>query len=195
MSKYHITKDGKKAKKGLWYYMNKKKKSGTSRPGKGTVSDEAIEKSQNKTGGAWTRKEGKNPEGGLNAKGRASLKAQGQDIKEPVTEDKPSGKRKKRKDSFCKRMKGMKNKLTGKKKRNDPNSRINKALRTWGCKECGGFYKDGGARKGKVKGADGKACWEGYRYAGTVNGKDKCVPIEKKQDGGWIDPPIENIFN
>ena len=95
MSKYHITKDGKKAKKGLWYYMNKRKKSGTSRPGKGTVSDEAIEKSQKKTGGAWTRKEGKNPEGGLNAKGRASLKAQGQDIKAPVTEDKPSGKRKK----------------------------------------------------------------------------------------------------
>ena len=26
---------------------------------------------------AWTRKEGKNPEGGLNAKGRASAKAQG----------------------------------------------------------------------------------------------------------------------
>ena len=26
---------------------------------------------------AWTRKEGKNPKGGLNAKGRASAKAQG----------------------------------------------------------------------------------------------------------------------
>ena len=26
--------------------------------------------------GAWTRKEGKNPKGGLNAKGRASLKAE-----------------------------------------------------------------------------------------------------------------------
>ena len=29
--------------------------------------------------------------------------------------------------------------------------------------------------EGKVKGADGKACWKGYRYAGTENGKDKCV--------------------
>ena len=36
--------------------------------------------------GAWTRKEGQNPEGGLNEKGRASLRAQGQDIKRPQPE-------------------------------------------------------------------------------------------------------------
>ncbi len=29
----------------------------------------------------------------------------------------------------------------------------------------------------KKKGVDGKACWKGYKYAGTKNGKDKCVPI------------------
>ena len=29
---------------------------------------------------------------------------------------------------------------------------------------------------GKEQGIDGKACWEGYSYAGTENGKDKCVP-------------------
>jgi hypothetical protein len=29
----------------------------------------------------------------------------------------------------------------------------------------------------KIKGADGKACWKNYRYAGTENGKDKCVPV------------------
>lgn len=33
--------------------------------------------------------------------------------------------------------------------------------------------------EGKKKGADGKACWDGYRYAGTENGKDKCVPVKK----------------
>ena len=33
----------------------------------------------------------------------------------------------------------------------------------------------------KKKGADGKACWDGYRYAGTENGKDKCVPVKKKK--------------
>lgn len=31
----------------------------------------------------------------------------------------------------------------------------------------------------KKKGADGAACWEGYRYAGTINGKDKCVKMKK----------------
>jgi hypothetical protein len=31
----------------------------------------------------------------------------------------------------------------------------------------------------KIKGADGKACWDGYRYAGTEDGKDVCVPTGK----------------
>ena len=31
----------------------------------------------------------------------------------------------------------------------------------------------------KEKGIDGKACWKGYKYAGTKNGKDKCVKIKK----------------
>ena len=40
---------------------------------KGAPTDKAIKRSQLKEGGsaAWTRKEGKNPSGGLNAKGRA----------------------------------------------------------------------------------------------------------------------------
>jgi Domain of unknown function (DUF6321) len=76
---------------------------------------------------AWTRKEGKNPNGGLNAKGRASLKAEGHDIKRPQPE---GGKRR---DSFCARMKGLKAKLTSTKTANDPNSRVNKSLRAWNC--------------------------------------------------------------
>jgi hypothetical protein len=32
----------------------------------------------------------------------------------------------------------------------------------------------------KKKGADDKVCWEGYRYQGTVNGKDKCVKVNRK---------------
>jgi len=83
--------------------------------------------------GAWTRSEGQSESGGLNAKGRASLKAQGQDIKPPVTEDKPSGERAGRKASFCARMGGMKKKLTSSETANDPDSRINKALRKWNC--------------------------------------------------------------
>jgi hypothetical protein len=76
---------------------------------------------------AWTRKEGKNPNGGLNAKGRASAKAQGMNLKAPQPEGGA------RRDSFCARMKGMKKKLTSEKTANDPNSRINKSLRAWKC--------------------------------------------------------------
>ena len=42
---YHKTKDGRTVKKGLYYYMNKSKKAGTSRPGKGTVSSKALKRS------------------------------------------------------------------------------------------------------------------------------------------------------
>ena len=78
---------------------------------------------------AWTRKEGKSPSGGLNAKGRASYnKANpGSNLKAPQPE---GGSRKK---SFCARMIGMKKKLTSAKTANDPNSRINKSLRKWKC--------------------------------------------------------------
>ena len=31
----------------------------------------------------------------------------------------------------------------------------------------------------KIKGVDGKACWDGYRYAGTEDGKDKCVKVKE----------------
>lgn len=77
---------------------------------------------------AWTRKEGKNPNGGLNAKGRASYnKETGGNLKAPQPE---GGKRR---DSFCARMEGMKKKLTSTKTAKDPNSRINKALKAWKC--------------------------------------------------------------
>ena len=81
---------------------------------------------------AWTRKEGKSPSGGLNAKGRASY-SKGT-LKAPVTQKNPKGKAKARRKSFCARMCGMKKRLTSAKTANDPNSRINKALRKWNCK-------------------------------------------------------------
>ena len=77
---------------------------------------------------AWQRKEGKNPSGGLNAKGRASYnKAHGAHLKAPQPK---GGSRKK---SFCARMEGMKKKLTSSKTAKDPNSRINKSLKAWKC--------------------------------------------------------------
>ena len=80
-------------------------------------------------GAAWTKKSGKNPEGGLNEKGRKSYEREnpGSDLKAPQPE---GGSRKK---SFCARMGGMKKKLTSKKTANDPDSRINKALKKWKC--------------------------------------------------------------
>jgi hypothetical protein len=88
---------------------------------------------------AWQRKEGKDPKGGLNRKGVASYRAAnpGSKLKMAVT-TKPSKLKKgsksaARRKSFCARMKGMKKKLTGSKAANDPNSRINKALRKWNC--------------------------------------------------------------
>lgn len=84
---------------------------------------------------AWTRKEGQNPEGGLNAKGRASAKKQGHNLKPPVSKDeaKRSPKSAARRKSFCARMEGMKKKNTSSKTAKDPNSRINKSLRKWDC--------------------------------------------------------------
>ena len=87
------------------------------------------------TSPAWQRAEGKNPEGGLNEKGRASLRAEGRDIKRPVkkAEAARSEKSAKRRVAFCRRMEGLKDKLTSAKTANDPNSRINKSLRAWDC--------------------------------------------------------------
>ena len=79
---------------------------------------------------AWTRKAGKNKEGGLNEKGRKSYEREnpGSDLKAP---SKKVGNP--RRKSFCARMKGMKKKLTSAKTARDPDSRINKSLRAWNC--------------------------------------------------------------
>jgi len=61
----------------------------------------------------------------------------GSKLKTAVTKDpkkfKKGSKDAKRRLSFCRRMKGMKKKLTSAKTRRDPDSRINKALRRWNC--------------------------------------------------------------
>jgi len=88
---------------------------------------------------AWQRKEGKNPSGGLNAKGVASYRRAnpGSKLKTAVTTKpsklKPGSKAANRRKSFCARMSGMKRSRTSAKTANDPNSRINKSLRKWNC--------------------------------------------------------------
>lgn len=74
---------------------------------------------------AWQRKEGQSPTGGLNAKGRASAKKQGMNLKPPQPE---GGKRK---DSFCARSAGQAKMFPAAAK--DPDSRLNLARKKWKC--------------------------------------------------------------
>lgn len=49
------------------------------------------------------------------------------------------------------------------------------------CPDCGKPHWTTFFAEGKKKGVDGKACWKGYRFAGTENGKDKCVKVKKRK--------------
>jgi hypothetical protein len=72
---------------------------------------------------AWARKEGKSASGGLNAKGRASAKAQGMNLKPPVKSgDNP------RRASFLARMGNM----PGPEYKDGDPTRLLLSLRAWG---------------------------------------------------------------
>jgi hypothetical protein len=72
---------------------------------------------------AWTRKEGKSATGGLNAKGRASAKAEGMNLKPPVKSgDNP------RRASFLARMGGM----PGPEMKDGKPTRLLLSLNAWG---------------------------------------------------------------
>jgi hypothetical protein len=76
--------------------------------------------------GAWTRSEGQNPEGGLNARGRASYNREhGANLKPPQPEGGS------RRDSFCARSAGQMKMWPEAAK--DPDSRLRKARRAWNC--------------------------------------------------------------
>ena len=72
---------------------------------------------------AWQRAEGKNPKGGLNAKGRASAKAEGMNLKAPVKAgDNP------RRASFLARMAGN----DGPEYKDGKPTRLLLSLKAWG---------------------------------------------------------------
>ena len=52
----------------------------------------------------------------------------------------------------------------------------------WSCKMWSKTPVSKMVAEDKIKGADGKACWKGYKYAGTENGKDKCVKVTESFD-------------
>lgn len=76
-------------------------------------------------------KKDKSPSGGLTAKGRAKYnRATGGNLKAPVTESNPKGKRAARKASFCARMSGVEGPMTDEKGRP---TRKALALKKWKC--------------------------------------------------------------
>ena len=97
----------------------------------GTIGEEKIEEVA-----AWQRKEGKNPEGGLNAKGVASYRREnpGSKLQTAVTTEpsklKPGSKDANRRKSFCARMGGMPGPMKDEKGRP---TRKALSLRKWNC--------------------------------------------------------------
>ena len=81
---------------------------------------------------AWQRKEGKNPSGGLNEKGRKSYEREnpGSNLKAPVTGNPKKGsKADKRQNNFCKRMGGVKGPMM----KDGKPTRKKLALDKWNC--------------------------------------------------------------
>jgi hypothetical protein len=134
----HPTKD-----KGIWDTIDLTKKSGAKTIKQGVASTRKWHKEnpypKMAKGGstpAWTRSEGKNPTGGLNAKGVASYRAAnpGSKLKMAVTTKpsklKPGSTAANRRKSFCARMSGMPGPA---KKPNGEPTRKTLALRKWNC--------------------------------------------------------------
>ena len=120
--------DGSYSKHGLWDSLRENKGSGKKPTPEMLKQEKKIKAKEMKNGGstpAWQRKEGKNPSGGLNAKGRASYNREtGGHLKAPQPEGGP------RKRSFCARMSGVKGPM---KKPNGKPTRKALALRKWKC--------------------------------------------------------------
>ena len=110
--------------------------SGEVRRFKSKQEAEAHHRSFSEAAPAWARKEGKNPSGGLNAKGVASYRREnpGSKLKMAVTTPPskldPDGKAAKRRKSFCARMGGVEGPMKDEKGRP---TRKALALRKWNC--------------------------------------------------------------
>ena len=83
---------------------------------------------------AWQRKAGQNPAGGLNEAGRRSAKAQGMNLKPPVSKKQAakSPKSAARRRSYCARSEGQM-KMHNVDCSKTPEKRICKARRKWEC--------------------------------------------------------------
>ena len=169
---------------------------------KDEMKNEGVEQiDEFKRSPAWQRKAGKSESGGLNAKGVASYRRAnpGSKLKTAVT-TKPSKLKKgsksaKRRLSFCRRMRGMKKKLTSAKTARDPNSRINKSLRKWNCSfeyesgqmiiERGPQSLGSGARQKSIHAKEGKKGTK--KVSGMIKSLKRKGSILKQPLGGPAD--------
>ena len=100
---------------------------------------ESMSNWREELGEDWQKINRKDKTDGLSRKAVKAYRREnpGSKLQTAVTKDpkklKKGSKSAKRRLSFCRRMKGMKKKLTSAKTRRDPDSRINKALRRWNC--------------------------------------------------------------
>ena len=130
-------KDGSTSQRGLWDNIRANKGSGK-KPTAEMLKQEKKIKSMKEGGStpAWTRKAGKDPKGGLNAKGVASYRAAnpGSKLQTAVTTKpsklKPGSKDANRRKSFCARMSGMPGPM--KDEKGKP-TRKALSLRKWNC--------------------------------------------------------------
>ena len=106
-------------------------------PGTKPCSPGSCVKEENvRESSAWQRKEGKNPEGGLNRKGIASYRKENPGSKlsmavtTPPSKLDPDSKAAKRRKSFCARMSGMEGPM---KKPNGEPTRKALSLKKWNC--------------------------------------------------------------
>jgi hypothetical protein len=120
--------------------------------------------------------------GGLNDKAREKMnREEGSNLKRPVTEKNPTGKKAARKKSFCARMSGVQG-PTSKDGKLTPKGA---ALKRWRCS------KSLQERFTKSQESLAKRCWEGYE---PVPGKkpysdDSCRPIKKNEEHPHDDGP------
>jgi len=184
-SKYHTTKDGRRVKKGLYFYMNRAKKSGKSRPGKGTVTDEALARSKKtakkaKMGG---KKEMMYKDGGKSEFGMLSVKAGYDNNPNPTAADRIVGAKKGKKKMGGKKM--MKYKKGGMKQQ---------AAIAINMKKEGKMPKDkmgmGGKKKMMKDGGKKKMGYGGMMKNKKMMGGKKKMMYET---GGFLEPGIPNI--
>jgi hypothetical protein len=109
----------------------------TEKPGKKAYDKGSCVKEElDEASAAWQRKEGKNPEGGLNRKGIESYRRENPGSKlsmavtTPPSKLKPGSKAANRRKSFCARMGGMEGPMKDEKGRP---TRKALALRKWNC--------------------------------------------------------------